>query len=238
MKNIKESISNILEMGGTVEFPYKSSIADWYSNTKIYRLEDKKGYFYIVDPRYMNFYDINEAIDFFMDLSMSSKNKALVFKNLIKKNLLTNEDFYNLEHGEISDKLKKLDKKESKLIDEDFKKYNIKLKPIPNPEDALNEVKEIVKETNVDQLRNKLIEFEKKYNLLKVSIIVHAFYNYKLAESDELHDYSACFDYEDINEETINKYKILNSSNYEMNFQFFKIIFNINNKYEQFELKI
>ena len=62
LNKIKESISEILEVGGTVHFSYKKALNEWYFETSISKYENE----YIIHNGKLNGYDKNDAIDKFV----------------------------------------------------------------------------------------------------------------------------------------------------------------------------
>lgn len=101
MKKIKESISNILDIGGSIGFDYKGGMRDWYSKVEIHRLYDSydeehyNGYIYILQgvPSCYKFKDKNEAIDKIVSHVFNEKNLALILERLrLKLNIESFED--------------------------------------------------------------------------------------------------------------------------------------------------
>ena len=88
----KEDIKAVLEFGFKLEFPYKSKIESWYGNVSISKIYDS----YYIYPWGTELYDVDEAIDFFLDKAITSKNIGYVQGRLDKK--FDFEEDYDLEH--------------------------------------------------------------------------------------------------------------------------------------------
>jgi hypothetical protein len=127
----KESIKEVLEFGFKVGFPYKSKINNWYGNISINK---NHGSFYI-EPFDVTLYDIDEAIDYFLDKAVTSKNVGYIQGRLDKK--VDFEEDYDLEHPD--DELKKLFDDEGKIVDDESKQFNIQIKQLPKIKDAISE---------------------------------------------------------------------------------------------------
>ena len=121
-------------------------------------------------------YDVDEAIDFFLDKAITSKNIGYVQGRLDKK--FDFEEDYDLEHPD--KELKKIFKAEGKLVDEEAKQFNIQIKPLPKTEDAISEFKDIVDcyaiDNNIDNIRESIFSFKKKYSILDPYIHVSFVY--------------------------------------------------------------
>ena len=52
-----------MNFGFKIEFPYKSEINQWYSNISINKYRD----YYEISPMSVKFYDIDEAVDYFLN---------------------------------------------------------------------------------------------------------------------------------------------------------------------------
>ena len=109
----KNSIKELLEFGFEIKFPYKRTINSWYSDISISKFEDS----YTVSPQYTTFYNIDEALDYFLDNAITSKNKGYIQGRLDKK--IDLEGDYNIEHPD--EELIKLFEEEGKIVDEEFK---------------------------------------------------------------------------------------------------------------------
>lgn len=109
----KKAIIDVVELGGTVVFDYKSSIDSWFSEIKIFKIENE----YIIYPGWKQFSDSESAINYFMDEAFTSKNFGYVQKRLIKKGILNEDDKYENP----STKMKLAFEQEGRLVDEEFK---------------------------------------------------------------------------------------------------------------------
>jgi len=127
----KESIKEILEFGFELKFPYKSKIDSWYGNISISKCYD----YYNIQPFNVTLYNIDEAIDYFLDKAVTSKNVGYIQGRLDKK--VDFEEDYDLEHPD--DELKKLFDDEGKIVDDESKQFNIQIKQLPKIKDAISE---------------------------------------------------------------------------------------------------
>lgn len=118
----KEVIKELLEMGVTIKFPFKSQIDSWYGDVSIHKSEfigdiDKPRYY--ISP-YMEYsHDVNEIVNRFCEEVFTSKNVGLIQMNLMKKHIDFEED-YNLERP--TKELRQMFDEEGKLVDEQYKK--------------------------------------------------------------------------------------------------------------------
>ncbi len=165
----RESIKDILENGGTVELPFKSSINEWYSNIRIYCLEKNR---YVVEPQYQKFSNIDEAVNWFLKESTTSKNVGYVQSRLSRTGV-------NFESYELDDlELKSMIEKEGKIVDAEFKSMNITVNPFPKKSDAIKEINRLPKEISIDNLVAKISTFENKYITLDPYINLSFIYEY------------------------------------------------------------
>lgn len=118
---MKNSIRKIVENFGTVSFPYKTEINDWYSSisfTKIKPMwDDKMVPYYFISPMGLKFNSLDEGINEFMELALTSKNKGLIQERLTNKGY-NFEDDYDLEKP--NPELIKLFEEEGKKLDEEY----------------------------------------------------------------------------------------------------------------------
>jgi len=166
---MKESIKKLVEMGMGVRFHHKCSIDDWYGDIKIYSYDTDFGVAYSVDrpdAHTKRFYDVGMAVDYYIYYAFSSSNIGYLQSRLDKKGLI-NEDETDLEHP--SDEVISLFEAEAKLVDEEFKLFDITLPEFPNEEDAIKELSQIVT-LDIHAFREALIEFARKYSVLGVYI--------------------------------------------------------------------
>lgn len=89
LNKIKESISEILEAGGTVQFSYKKSLDDWYFETSISKYYDKyenKTQYIIHNGKFNDSHEYkDETLDKFVKYIFNKKNLAYVIKRLVKR---------------------------------------------------------------------------------------------------------------------------------------------------------
>ena len=118
---MKNSIRKIVENFGTISFPYKTEINDWYSQitfTKVNPMwDDKTDPNYFISPMGLKFNSMDEGINEFMELALTSKNKGLIQKRLTNKGY-NFEDDYDLEKP--NPELIKLFEEEGKKLDEEY----------------------------------------------------------------------------------------------------------------------
>lgn len=224
----KKAIKEILSVGGTVSLNYKSKISHWYSTTKIFKIEKE----YIVDPGWNRFYDIEEAINFFCNEALTSKNVGYIQSRLQDKGI-DFENEYNLENP--SGKLKKLFEEEGIIVDEEAKKLDIKVINFPKTKDAVKELKSIIKEINVNNVKEKISFFEKKYITLNPYINMSFVFNNIIVSN---HDYRQGLDY---NEFTIARLENAKKEKGDGSLSFNKleltVKLNESKKYYRFDLK-
>jgi hypothetical protein len=158
----KEDIKELLEFGFKIEFPFKDKISSWYTNISISKYEN----YYDIYPYSIKFYDIDEAVNYFLDKAITSKNKGYIQGRLDKK--YNFEEDYNLEKPD--DELKKLFEDEGKIVDEEAKKFDISVKKFPKVKKAVEDFEIIIKNFDIDTISNDLLEYEKKYSMLNVYI--------------------------------------------------------------------
>lgn len=197
---MKQSIIDIIEKGGTISVPHKSKINEWYGELKISKLGKNE---YVIQPYWQKFSDIDDAVNWFMDKGLTSKNKGYIQNRLRDKGLL--DDSCDLERP--NEKIKKLFREEGKIVDEEAKLLNIVIKPFPKEEDAIADIESLVKNLTVSNLKDSLSEFEKKYMTLDPYISVS--FVYDTETSGKKHEYSSGIDYESFSEKVYNRYKNL-----------------------------
>ena len=88
----KEAIKQVLRMGSAVSLPYKAEINQWYGEIKINKIDE----FYIIQPSWIKFYDIDEAVNYFCSEALTSKNVGYIQSRLDDKGYNFEID-YNLE---------------------------------------------------------------------------------------------------------------------------------------------
>jgi len=121
MSEKKEAIKQLLEMGVTIKFPFKSQIDSWYGDLSIHKSEfvgDIKKPRYYISPHMEYYYDINEVVNRFCEEAFTSKNFGLVQMNLMRKYVGFEND-YDLERP--TKELREMFAEEGKLVDEEYK---------------------------------------------------------------------------------------------------------------------
>jgi len=120
---MRESIKLLLNNGLSFSIGYKSEINDWYSDFKLFKVWDrykkKEIYYSMIEGGHKQFDDIDEAVDYFMEMCFSSKNKGLIQERLDKKIDFENDERYDLEKP--SEELIELFEIEGKIVDEEYK---------------------------------------------------------------------------------------------------------------------
>ena len=227
---MRESIKKIIQLGASVSLPYKSEISSHFGDVKIYKLDDE----YIIHPHYTRFYNIDDAVGFFCNLAFTSKNFGYTQIRLFDKGLLNDSDEHSIENPDR--KIKALFKTEGKLIDEEFKLMNIYVKPFPTKKEAYDELKILIESyTDIESLKNLVINFKRKYSMLGVYINISAKY-----DSGGEHNHRLTFEMYNINEEIISKYKDTSRFTNPTKFIGFELCVDIDDdkKYKRFDLNI
>lgn len=120
---MREAFKQIIESGGSIKFPIKLKISDWYGSitlSPICSFWDKGAPLtYHIDYYGETYTNIDEAIDSFIKKTLTSNNKGYIQKRLMLKGINFESDNYDLENP--SKEVKKLFKEEGKLVDKEFK---------------------------------------------------------------------------------------------------------------------
>ena len=119
---MKQAIKDIIQAGGSIGFSLKHSIDEWFSTIRIYSVTphwnpDAKTYYHI-EPYPKQFYDIDEAVNFFLQEAFTSKNVGYIQNRLRDKGIDFESDF-DLENPS-AEPIQLFDD-EGKLVDEEFK---------------------------------------------------------------------------------------------------------------------
>lgn len=184
----RESIKDILENGGSIELPFKSSINEWYSNIKIYCLEKNR---YVIEPQYQKFSNIDEAVNWFLKEATTSKNVGYVQSRLSRMGV-------NFESYELDDLgIKSIIEKEGKIVDDEFEKMDIIIRPFPKKSDAIKEINSLPKEISIDNLVEKISTFENRYITLDPYINLSFVYEYN--NNGNLNEFTSSIDYNSFN---------------------------------------
>ena len=201
----KEDIKAVLEFGFKLEFPYKSKIESWYGNISINKIDD----LYYIHPFNITLYDIDEAINYFLDKAITSKNIGYIQNRLDKK--VDFEEDYDLEKP--NKDLKKLFKDEGKIVDEEAKQFNIQIMALPKLEDAISEFKNIIDNFNIEIISEYLKSFERKYSILDPYIGVHFVFEPD-GTTEVTHEFRSGIDAKDFTLKELNYCKSHNSNGY------------------------
>ena len=175
---MKESIKILLQSGCSIKFPYKERIDSWYGDVSISKTKLKVDA-YVIQPNFTEIYDIDEAVDYFINIAFSPKNIGYVQSRLRNKGI--EFDDYDLENPTSS--VKEKFKEETFLVKEEFEKFNIKIKKL-SKEKAFKEFEEISKKfDNFSEFEIDIKSFIRKYSRLDLFMPVNFFY--KLKEGKE-----------------------------------------------------
>ena len=166
---MKNEIKMLLNLGINMSVDYKSKIDEWYSKKEIYKYKDR----FIVSSPHITFYNIDEAVNYFILETFSSKNKGYIQNRLFNKNLLSDE----IDFEDPSQKTLELFKKEGELVDAELEKLNIKIK-LPTYQEALEEFKKVEKIADLDKVKTHLEKLKKDFSTLDlhVNVILKYFY--------------------------------------------------------------
>lgn len=225
---MKDSIKKVIQMGGTISLPYKTEISCWYSEIKIHKYNKS----YIISPNYIEFFDIDDAVNYFCSESMSSKNYGYVQGRLVKKGIIGDQSECDIENPD--EKLIEIFKEEGKIVDEEFKLMNIEVKPFPTIDEANEDIEKIIAEyTNIDSLKKLLNDFMNKYSMIGARLSFSAKYKY----DNNNKDYRISFT--DLDEKLILKYKDnIKDFNTPMEFICIELCVSISGDYKRFNLNI
>jgi hypothetical protein len=169
---MKESIKILLQSGCSIKFPYKESIDSWYGDVSISKLRSRKSDVYVIQPAFTEIHDIDDAIDYFINIAFSPKNIGYIQSRLKEKGV--EFDDYDLENptADVKEKFKE----EAILVKEEFKKFNIKIKKL-SKEKASKEFEEISKKfDNFSEFETSIKSFIKEYSRLDLYMPVNFFY--------------------------------------------------------------
>lgn len=167
---MREAIKTIIQKGGIVEVSHKEKISSWYGSMKIQMYKGK----YLISNQHVTFTDVEVALDYFLDNCFTSKNIGLIQSRLMCK-IENFDELYDVEHP--SKKLKQLFKEEGILVDEEAKVYNIQPIPQYTLKEAEKEVREALKNFNIDTFVETFRNIEDKYSLLKLSFNIYAMFD-------------------------------------------------------------
>ena len=122
---MKNEIKKLLEAGGTIEFPYKRGVMDWYGQNRIClvaisaRLQPSDKFAVSCSGRASKYFaDIDEAIKYFMEITFTKKNIALAFDGIVRHKLKSPEtEFDDMSAKTIGELVKKYI---DELFDQDY----------------------------------------------------------------------------------------------------------------------
>jgi hypothetical protein len=96
--NLQDHIKAVLLLSGSVTFPFKKKIPEWYNEIKLTHLELDNHAPYIISDPYegtIEYTDLNIAVSDFVNKSINKKNISLAFKGIRKHNL-SEQDFEDM----------------------------------------------------------------------------------------------------------------------------------------------
>ena len=218
--NRKESIKGVIEMGGTVSMSFKTRISDWYDDIKISESNEEGGKVYWIHPFSIRFCDIDDAVNYFCNETLTSKNVGYIQDRLREKGLI--DDDTDLERPDA--KLKKLFKDEGELVDQEAKSLNIIIKPPLFKDDALIEFEEIINNFDKKTLVSNLIEFKRKYITIDPFINIGFVFSNPRNEKDD--DFTSCISLSKTLFDERLKYAKKNNDN--LTFKYIEITLNLN----------
>jgi hypothetical protein len=169
----RESIKNVIESGGTIQFPYKRNLKSWYGECSISKSANKEYYIRGGGPA-STFRDADLCIDFFISMLISPDNAAYVIERLSKEGI-----WCDLEDPD--DEYIKKFKKEKKVVAKELKELNLHIIKIGTDEEielAIDNIKEKNKESvSPEDLVYILDEFKYRFTLNDPYISIHFVYN-------------------------------------------------------------
>jgi hypothetical protein len=189
----KEAIKEVVSAGLRIYFPFKREISSWYGEIKLYEMNN---FYYSCD---IKFSDLDEAVNHFCTEAFTSKNVGYIQSRLMDRKLV--DDGSDLERPDKD--LKKLFKDEAKKVDEEAKSLNLKPIVFPTAKEAVEEFKFLVDTLTVDNLVEKLSQYDKKYATL--SPYLNLSYKYDVEGSE--YGYRSSFDYENFSKEDLEEAK-------------------------------
>lgn len=208
----KEHVKEILDFGFKLELPYKHKINSWYTNISITKTNNH----YIIHPQSIKFYDIDEAVNYFLNEAITSKNKGYIQNRLSVK--IDFEEEYDLEKP--NKELKKLFKDEGELVDEEAKEFNIIVKEFPKVKDAVEDFENIINNFDtvvqnssdlfIKYIIESLSSYDKKYSMLDTYITMSFVFKPDGTKKEYKNEYRSSFDFEDF---TLARLEVAKSNN-------------------------
>ena len=211
-KEIKNSIKDIVSIGGTITVSYKEEIASWYTELKISQIDE----YYVIQPGWTKFYDIDEAVNYFCSLAFTSKNIGYIQDRLDKKGF----DFqrvYNVERP--TSDIKEMFLNEGILVDKEAEELNIIINSFPKWKDAVKEMNILIKKTTLSNFQENMFKFNKKYSMIDPYLRLH--FVYEDSENGTRVPYSVGIEFSELTPEIIKKAK--EEQGHEKNLRFSKI---------------
>lgn len=118
---MKSEIKKLVELGAIIKMPHKTKINEWFSEISISKVKHSFNgrIYYIISPFGEQIYDVDIAVNTFIDYSFTSKNIGYIQKRLSLKGVDLEQ--YDLETP--NQELLKMFEEESKIVDEETKLF-------------------------------------------------------------------------------------------------------------------
>lgn len=103
---MKEQIKQIINLGGSVEFPYKEKLNEWMDNIYISYSYVSNNTVVCVHGIFKEYHSLDEAVDFFIKTAISKDNLGLVIAGIRKHKIAAKDldDYSNEELKEMCDR--------------------------------------------------------------------------------------------------------------------------------------
>jgi hypothetical protein len=172
----RDAIKNVILFGGTIEFPYKKKINEWYGKVSICSLD--QGYY--VFPYGFTFSSCDIAIEYLLSVILSPDNAAYVIDRLSKKGIVCDLESPDDEY------IKKFNI-ERRIVKKEFINLAINV-PKEGTADEIDEsLSEIIERVETDEypasLRKDLESFRNTYALNSPHISISFVYSLASQES-------------------------------------------------------
>lgn len=216
IKNFKR----LLKRGFEISYPYKTKINDWYGRITLRKVKDNIGNCYIIDgdfPR-KEFYDIDNAIKFYINETLTSKNVGYIQKRLRDSGRLTEDDDLESPSPEIMEMFRK----EQLEVNKEHAFMMVGKIPHVFESDAEKEFNALTEVNNDSELLGKLHDIVRKYSPLGLYIALVGKYD----TPDNPH-YSYSVPVKSLDLETIEKLKTLRDEE-GIPFSHFEVSYRIN----------
>lgn len=221
--NIKESIKNVLSMNGTVSIPYKIELKSWYGEIKIYKIDDE----YIISGscKHTNFSNIDTAVNYFCELSLSSKNYGYLHQRLLDKKLID----IDFDFEDISKSNKKKFKNEGILADIDLANMGVTKTQFPDIKKSEEDFEQISKTQDIDELKIKIKTFNDNYmSILDSNITVSAVF---INDDGEREPYDYRISFHKISEFSMEYINNIEAKHSQLTFKCISLHYKINNNF-------